>query len=248
MQKVDTPLKRILALRTGEWLVAETEAWHEKSLRSRDDPGWFHPSNLSDSCDASLLFQFLGLKQQVTHSARTQRIFDNGHCRDRYWKEYLHKAGISLVQKDSDRLVELPELRIRGECDDLVKNRTTGESYVFEFKTMNHEQFKALREPPLVYKMQVHPYMRHHHGWPTYFLFEDKNDQELKPFIYQFDPAIWDGIERRLKNILEQARNGIMVERTPLARDSGCSFYRLCSGFVLLSEHVEFARARTEGN
>jgi hypothetical protein len=113
---------------------------------------------------------------------------------------------------------------------------------------MHHEQFKALREPTLAHKIQVHPYMRHHHGWPTYFLYEDKNDQSLKPFIYQLDPAIWDGIERRLKNILERARSGMMVERTPLARDSGCSFYPLCSGFVLTPEHVASVIKYTEEN
>jgi len=99
-EKIDTPLARILAARTGQWLVAHVENWHEKSDKHRADPGWFHPSSLGSSCDALLAFDYLGIKAKSTHTARTLRIFNNGSSRDKDWKRYLRSSGLSLIERE----------------------------------------------------------------------------------------------------------------------------------------------------
>ena len=114
------PLARILASRTGEWLVANVDEYLERSEKPRVDPGWFHPSVLAHPCDAYLGFEFMGVKPRRKISARLRRIFDNGHARDRDWKRYLQRSSLSVVTENNPRNFALSSVCVRGECDDMV--------------------------------------------------------------------------------------------------------------------------------
>lgn len=232
----DSALSRVLAQRTGNWLAAHIDDHLERTGEYRHDPGWFHPSALGNPCDAFLAFTYMGITGKGSTPARLQRIFHNGHARDRDWKNYLRESGVSLVLKEEDRLIEIPHLKIRGELDDMVFNPVTKEKFIFEFKTMNAKEWEELREPKGEHVTQVHPYMFAKGILQAIIVYENKNTQELKQFIRRFDGALWHSIELRLLNIMDLVEKKQLPWRTPMQNDSRCQFYWTCSGFEFKEE------------
>jgi len=238
----DSPLSRVVAQRTGGWLLAHVDDHLESSKELRYDPGWFHPSALGNPCDALLAFQYMGQTGKSTVRARLQRIFDNGTSRDEDWKRYLHEAGLSLFQHwggspkerklaSAERYIEIPHLHIRGEMDDLIRNPTTNEIAVFEFKTMNTDEWDKLRAPKPEHVIQVHPYMFAKGVLQAQIVYENKNDQMPKSYIKKFDGDLWRSIETRLLNIVQLVESRQLPWRTPMLNDKQCSFFHMCGGF-----------------
>ncbi len=225
------PLARILASRTGEWLLAHVEEWHERSEKPRVDPGWFHPSSLSHPCDAHLGFEFMGVKPQQKFTARTLRIFDLGTGRHKDWGRYLRLSKASIVGPDCSLSFSIPNLCIRGECDDIIKNPLTGEISIFELKTMNSFQWKGLRIPLGDHMTQVHAYMAGKGIPATLIVYENKDTQEPKEFLVRFDAPTWDRITERTQRIRAQIEEGVVPERRPARNESSCRFYHCCSTF-----------------
>jgi CRISPR/Cas system-associated exonuclease Cas4 (RecB family) len=231
-EKIGTPLSRVLAMRTGDWLGAAVDNFLEKSAEGRDDPGWIHPSELSNTCDAFLGFSYLGIPKQVSHTARLRRIFDNGHGRDYYWKQYFHDSGLSLIKKEEDRKVEIGPLHIRGELDDLIRNPVTQEGWVAEIKTMNAEQWKALTAPLGNHILQVHPYMFATGVMRTIFIYENKNTQEVKYFSEHFRADLWNSLAKRTESIIDQIEHRIVPDRKPAKYETSCPYHYCCASWM----------------
>src|SRR3990170_4367967 len=113
----------------GNWLISAIEGVQESHGTGRRDPGFFHPSDFGNECDAYLAFKFLGAPAVQNIAARTQRIYDTGNARDKDLKRDIHKAGVSLIKKKEDRKIYIPSLRIRGELDEWVENPITHVRY-----------------------------------------------------------------------------------------------------------------------
>lgn len=240
--KKDSLLSRVLAQRTGGWLKAGVDQYLEDRHEFRSDPGWFHPSALANPCDAFLAFAFMGLQGKGKITPRLARIFDNGTGRDEYWKQYLHESGISLMKHwggspeerelaSLERQIEIGHCKIRGEFDDKIYNASTGETYIFEFKTMNCDEWAALKAPKTDHVLQAHCYMFGTGVLQAMIVYECKNCQDVKTFIKRFDGALWHSIEARALNIIELIQSKQMPWRTPMQYDSRCQFHHLCGGF-----------------
>jgi len=229
--KKDSALARVLAQRTGKWLGAHIDTWIESKSGARYDPGWFHPSALGNPCDAFLAFAYMGTEAKGKSNSRGLHIMDNGTSRHIDWSRYLVKSGVSLFKywegkkAKQERSFEIPQLRIRGECDDAVTNPLTKEKYIFEFKTMNKDAWEALTEPKSDHIMQVHPYMFGFGILQAVIVYENKNNQQRKEFVVKFDQALWRSIEARVLSIIEQVERKKLPWRTPLPNDSQCQFY-----------------------
>lgn len=245
--KKDSSLSRVIAQRTGDWLLAGVDDYLEKSAGFRSDPGWFHPSALSHQCDAFLAFAYLGLDGKGTMRARTRRILDNGTSRDEDVKRYLHYSGLSILKHwggspkerklaSAERYIEIPHARIRGECDDVVFNRVTGETFVFEFKTMNNDEWKELRGPKSDHITQIQPYMFAKGILQAVIVYENKNDQQWRQFRVRFNGELWGSIITRTQNIIEMINSKQVPWRTPIPYDDKCQFHWTCSGFQFNGE------------
>jgi hypothetical protein len=189
-----------------------------------------------------LAFQFLGVKPRTDgKSGRSERIFSVGHDRDLTWKRWLTESKLSIVQsmrapcgacgsKSVDgRHMCIPNLRIRGECDDIVLNSVTGDKAIFEMKTMNDAEWKRLAAPKPEHIIQVQSYMFGHNVLRTVFNYENKNDQQVKAFMVSFDYVLWNTIAERCMRIMKQLAEGGTPERTPVAWDSRCNFFPVCA-------------------
>ena len=207
----------------GSWYTSILEGVQASSGSYRVDSGWFHPSSMGDPCDAALAFQFLGAPGTQEISARTQRIFDLGHGRDRDLKRDTAKAGVSLIKKEEDRAIVIPQLRIRGDLDEWVANPANGEQAIVDFKTIRPDAFKELKEVKHDHYLQVMCY-EVGKGVPKGFvLYENKADCDWRLFPANFDQKIWQTeISDRIERILKGLENDI-VYRTPV-NCTGCPF------------------------
>lgn len=226
----DSPLKRLADMRhQGRWLLSAIDGVLESTGKGRTDPGWFHPSSLSNPCDAFLAFQFLGAPSVQKITARQQRIYDLGSARDAALKKAVRKAGVSLIKHEEDRKIVILPYRIRGELDEWVENPISQERMVVDFKTINTNEFEALEFAKPDHVIQVHPYMFGKETYRGSVLYENKNNQEFKLFTFQFDMKFWqDGVVNRIDRILSELQQGF-VRRTPPPNDSQCPFYHMCS-------------------
>lgn len=223
---VDSALKRLGARssNSGAWLIAALEGAQASEGMGRSDPGWFHPSDLGNECDAFLAFRFLGAPALKSISARSQRIFDLGNGRDEYLKKDMKNAGVSLIKKEADRHIEIPLLHLRGELDDLVQNPITKERYVVDFKTMRPEEFEALTEAKPSHVLQLHVYMFGKEVYKGYVLYENKGNQDFKIKEVNFNGVFWQAqIVQRLERILDGLDKDF-VTRNPV-HCSGCPFF-----------------------
>ena len=240
--KKDSALSRVLAQRTGDWLQAHVDQYLEDKWEFRADPGWFHPSALGNPCDAALAFAFMGTKAKGTPSAAGTKRMDNGTSRHEDISRYLVESGASLFKHWGgspeerelawkERSFEIPSVKVRGTCDDLVVNPLTKEKYVFEFKTMNPDEWEALTAPKTDHILQLHPYMFGFGALQGQITYENKGNQKWKNYPVRFDAALWHSTEQRLLNIMEQIERRKLPWRTPQLYESQCFFFHLCGGF-----------------
>lgn len=237
-------LKRLAQMssrKTGSWYMAALEGVQHSEGPVRPDPGWFHPSTMSNECDAYWAFHYLGAPSVQVISAQTRRIFDNGSGRDEYLKRDAMKSGVSLIEEwDQPRIctgcdlpvydnrhICIPILRIRGDLDDWSQNAITQRRYVVDFKTMREGLYNDLHEVLPSHKIQIHPYMVAKDTYEGFVLYENKNDQSQKCFDASFDNHIWDNIVNRSNSVREELEHN-RVRRTPV-NCSKCPFARVCT-------------------
>jgi CRISPR/Cas system-associated exonuclease Cas4 (RecB family) len=209
---------------SGSWLIAAIEGAQVRHGEGRQDPGWFHPSNFGNECDAFHAFRYLGAPAKENIDARTQRIFDYGDFREGYLQKYTAKAGISLINKPEDRRIEIPHLHIRGELDNWVENPITNKRYVIDYKTMRSGLWKELTEVTKSHLLQLHPYQYAKETYLGYVLYENKDTQELKAMPSDFNGKIWQSeIVERIEKILSRLDINV-VDRTPV-KCNYCPFF-----------------------
>lgn len=240
--KKDSALARVLAQRTGSWLVSHVNMYLERPRKSRHDPGWFHPSALGNPCDALLAFAYIGVEGEAKNNARSSRIMGGGTSRHEDWGRDLHESGASIYKHwggsdeerklaEQERYIEIPHIKMRGACDDVVRNPLTKEVSIFEFKTMNSDLWQDLTEPKSDHVLQVHCYMFGKAIFQSTLVYENSNTKELKQYVVKFDRNTWRSIELRLENIIKMVEDKKLPWRTPMANDSKCQFFGICSGF-----------------
>ncbi len=222
--------------------MAALEGVQQSDGPGRTDPGWFHPSTMSNECDAYWAFQYLGAPSRNIIKPQLRRVFDNGSGRDEYLKRDAMNAGVSLIEEFSGpstctgcgkedvmdtRHICIPSLHIRGDLDDWAINPVTKRRYVVDFKTMREPLYNDLKAVLPSHHIQVQPYMVAKDTYEGFVLYENKNNQEQKCMQADFDQGLWTTITNRIESILTGLHEGY-VKRTP-GHCSSCPFAAICS-------------------
>lgn len=221
----DEALKRLANMRRpANWLISVLESGQASEGTGRFDPGWFHPSDFGNECDAFLAFRYLGAKAKQVIEPKLQRIFDYGNIRESYLRHYLRNAGVSLLSTPEERQIVIPHMHIRGEVDDLVVNPITREKFIIDYKTMHMDRFEKLEEAVPGHRLQVHPYMFYFQVYKGFVLYECKNDNRLKAMPTNFDGQLWQtAFVERIERVLTGLQHD-EVYRNP-AHCTGCPFF-----------------------
>jgi hypothetical protein len=178
--------------------------------RPRDDREihCFHPSALHKS-PYELYQEYLhGFTPRF--SSRTFRIMDNGHHVHERLQKYLTDIGVVVGLEVP---VENEEFDIVGHCDGILE--VNGKRGVLEIKSINNKGFTSLASPRAMHVWQLNIYMfclGLEHG---VLLYENKDNQELKEFIVNYDLNVVTPILDKIRYV----QNCIMRNEAP-ERDS----------------------------
>jgi len=99
------------------------------------------PSSSGGNCSRAIQFSMLGFREKM--KPQNLRRTRNGTAAHDRWNDEFEASGI-LVAKNVRLKVE--EIGWSGECDVIVKNPLTNESFILEIKTMNAFRYKSLPE------------------------------------------------------------------------------------------------------
>lgn len=138
-----------------------------------------------------------------------KRVFAAGESIHAKWQNMFVKAGIAYVIEGRS-FNEQYELYFTPDAIITLD----GKRYVVEIKSMNTYSYQKAHSHPSGEK-QMQLYM-HLYGIPQGFvLAEDKNSQDWKPFIREYDPEIVKPFLYRLQEIQEMKRNYIKYKELP---------------------------------
>lgn len=156
--------------------------------KDREDRVGMHASGIiaseSEFCHRQQVLSFVFKGQEPNIPIGLRRIFKNGWSVHQKWQSLFENAGIaeSVEQRGhsiSWDLLFTPDAIVR-----IGKRK-----YVVEIKSVNTYQFKSMKSHPSAEK-QLQLYM-HQTGIPYGFvLCEDKNTQDIKVFVYEYNPEV----------------------------------------------------------
>lgn len=151
--------------------------------------GWIHVTDSRLPCDRLIAAALLGVSPPRSFiPPKTRRIFDNGtYMHYRYQNYFLH-----LPPPFEVNIAEILEYwPMIGEADVLVQHPELGK-WVIELKSINNMQWRSLSAPLPDHKYQLNCYMAiKGKSWSGQVWYENKNTQELKLFVVDFDYAAW---------------------------------------------------------
>lgn len=221
----------------GELLAGTLEQELDRFLvekNAKENPGGFkkisgfHPS-YGYKCKRRWVLLFMGAKVEEKFSARTVRIFDNGHGIHERWGKYFDNMGI-LVDNEVPINVSDP-VPIVGHADGII--RWSGNK-LYELKSMNPSRFefrRMYRKPDEKTYEQAQLYL-----WATdldegYTIYENKGSQEVLIFPIVKDEKNINKQLKRFTAIYKFVQAGDIPKR-PYRRDSqecgDCSLEKYC--------------------
>ncbi len=128
------------------------------------------------------------------------------------WLIYSHCDGVFTVRDEQD----IPLLRI-----------------ALEMKSMSPGEYEKLREPKPEHLEQATVYMKCLDVPVTWFLYYNKGNQNYTPshnptFFVKFNPAVWEGIEKKIINVHKHNAAGKLPPRQEGVGCEFCAFSWTC--------------------
>lgn len=210
-------LRRLLADDPAQFLLFAVEQVQEQAhhrrlarvlratRRRKQQIGWVHVSDVLQPCDRIVGARLLGYRlPEEKINPRVQRIFDNGHFMHMRWQNYFASLPPSFNVQISSLVRRWP---IVGEADLAVQHDHFGKVIV-ELKSMNTQQFSALKAAQPDHRAQVNMYVGlggydHAQVW-----YENKDNQDIKIFWYPFDTVNYYTVMDRVFSVVEQIQQG----------------------------------------
>jgi len=172
--------------------------------------GCIHASSFTRSCDMFLYMERMGCESRARWGSKTQRIMDRGtavHEIMHYYQgtrglHYGYEANNEVWIGDSD---VAKELHICGSCDEVTVGWPLDIPVVWEYKSINLRGFNSKTKPDKSHILQAHVYMGALGVSVCVILFYCTDNAEPLCFIVEWDPKVWDVIEKRARKINEFA-------------------------------------------
>lgn len=180
-----------------------------KRLTRRDEnPGWLHVSDAEEPCDRVVGARLLGYRFPESIGPRQQRILDNGQYVHLRWQNYF----LSLPPAWQVEIAKVYRIwPLIGEADVVVEHPAFGR-FIVEIKSMNSQRMSALREPPPEHRAQLNHYLGLAQLSLGFFLYENKNDQEVS--ILTLQPSDWRAHENARERAIDIAGQ-VLTGRLP---------------------------------
>ena len=154
-------------------------------------------------CARAVFFKFKNVPREKL-DARILRIFDHG--------EYLHRNIFSILYRlriGVTTEIPIPAQEIvSGRADAILS--VNNENYVLDIKSMNSMIFKKLTAPKEENLYQLQLYLHFFKIKKGILLYIDKDQQELKEFIVEYDPELCQQLLNNFKELKEKIGSDIV--------------------------------------
>lgn len=161
-------------------------------------------------CERQCIYKLRGCPQKQRRSAKSSRIALNGDYMHKRYFELFEKMGIL---KEKEKFISHPTFPFIGFVDAIISINNS--LYLIELKSISHDNFGKLKKPLEEHLMQVKLYLMLLRGNISkgIILYEDKNTQDLKEFLVEYDSQIEDWFNQKFSRLLTFFNAGNLPER-----------------------------------
>jgi len=179
----------------------------------------------SGKCGRAIFFKFKNAPKEKM-DARILRIFEKG--------EYLHRNILNIfirmgILVSSEISIPAQEI-IGGRADAIVS--LNNKLYLVDIKSINSMVFRSLDAPKEENLNQIQLYLHYFNIKNGVLFYIDKDQQEIKEFIIDYDPAFVQSLLNNLKDLKTKVDNNIIPDRLedyPLNwQCKYCQFKEIC--------------------
>ena len=177
-------------------------------------------------CARAIFFKFKKAPKEEME-ARVLRMFDHG--------DYIHRLilntlfSLGLVRSSE---INIPPQEIVGGRADAILSFDR-ELYVLDIKSMNSMVFKNLDEAKEENINQLQLYLHFFKIPKGILLYVNKDTQELKEFVVQYNPTITKDLLNNLSNLKTKIDSNVIPSRIPSYPDNWqckyCAFKEICA-------------------
>lgn len=160
----------------------------------KDRPqNYFYVSD-AGKCPRSVFLNFKGASKEPL-DARISRIFERGNRLHNDIFSVLYRLNINAVTE-----ISMPKnAMISGRADAILC--INGVNYILDIKSINSFIFKGMKEPKLDNTYQLQLYLHYFNIATGILLYIDKDRQDFKEFIINYDPMVVQPLLRGLKKL-----------------------------------------------
>jgi len=184
----------------------------------------FYASDVG-KCHRAIFFKFKQAPKEK-RDPRLMRIFEAGEWLHRYIYNVLYQSKIGVVTE-----VSMPQYyMISCRTDAIICLKV--ENYILDIKTMNGMQFKFLQGPKDEHQFQVQCYMHFFNLKKAILLYIDKDKQDLKEFLVDYDEkltqVLLDGLTDLKSQIEKDVVPGALIDYPKNRQCAYCQYKGIC--------------------
>jgi len=176
-------------------------------------------------CPRAVFFKFKNAPREKM-DARILRVFERGEYLHRNIFNILYRLKIGITTEVSIPTQEL----VSGRADAIIC--IGNENYVLDIKSINSMIFKNLNQPKEENTQQLQLYLHYFNIKKGILLYIDKDQQNIKEFIIDYDSAFVQSLLNNLKGLKTKIDNNIIPDRLenyPLNwQCQYCQFKEIC--------------------
>jgi CRISPR/Cas system-associated exonuclease Cas4 (RecB family) len=178
-------------------------------------------------CPRATFFKFKKAPRKEMEP-RILRMFDHGD----YIHQLIMKAlfGIRKIHVVASEVNMPPQEMISGRADAILS--IDNELYVLDIKSMNSMIFRSLTQPKEENVYQIQLYLHYFQIKKGILLYVDKDQQELKEFIIEYDPELCEKLLTDFKELKSKIELDVIPSALPDYPNnwqcSYCPFREVC--------------------
>ena len=157
-------------------------------------------------CSRQIFFKFKNVPREPME-ARMLRVFEHGEYLHRNIFNILYRLKIGITTE-----VNIPNKEIiSGRADAIIC--VNNENYVLDIKSMNSMVFRKLTEPKVENVYQLQLYLYYFNIKKGILLYIDKDQQEIKEFVVDYDKNIAQSLIANFTNLKSKIESDIIPLR-----------------------------------
>lgn len=201
-------------------------------------------------CNRAIFFKFKNVPRKKLEP-RILRIFDHGEQLHRNIFSILYRLKIGVTTE-----IPIPAQEIVGGRADAILC-LNNENYVLDIKSINSSIFKNLTSPREENYYQIQLYLHFFQIKKGILLYIDKDQQEMKEFLVEYNPEICQRLLNNFKLIQEKINSNIIPAVLPDYPNNWqcnyCQFKEICDltgrgeiNWLKFKEKIKKEEAETE--